>query len=156
MFYPFVPASSAGLVLCVNQGARSNKFAREQYAREQSEASSRASARRFSHASVRIERTSEYQLSLNRVLELSQRFQQELNPSQKGHWLELEDALLEHASRLNQAYFQAGAEFGRQSRRLRSRTHRALAQYRKAAAERGRDAEIISALADLIRKLASR
>ena len=74
----------------------------------------------------------------------------------KGWGADREDALLEHTSRLNQAYFQAGAEFGRQSARLRSHSHRAIAHCRKVAAERGLDAEIIGALAELIRKLAQR
>ena len=151
MFYQLVPASSAELVLCVNQGARSSKFDRRR-----GDARLRASNRRFSQAAMRIEATNEYQLSLNHVLELGQRFQAELSPSQKEQWLALEDALLEHTSRLNQAYFQAGAEFGRQSARLRSHSNRAIAHCRKVAAERGRDAEIISALAELIRKLAQR
>jgi hypothetical protein len=185
MFYQLVPAPSAELVLCVNQGARSSKLDRRH-----GEPRLRASNRRLSRAAMRIERTSEYQLSLNRVLELGQRFQAQLEPSQKEQWLELEDALLEHTSRLNQAYFQAGTEFGRQqfrkrefrkrgpgeggsakresakrtpgergspqSARLRPQSHRAIAHYRKVAAERGRDAEIISSLAELIRKLAER
>ena len=190
MFYQLVPAPSAELVLCVNQGARSSKLDRRR-----GEPRLRASNRRLSRAAMRIERTSEYQLSLSRVLELGQRFQAQLEPSQKEQWLELEDALLEHTSRLNQAYFQAGTEFGRQlsrrresrkrepgegepgeggspkresakrtpaergspqSARLRPQSHRAIAHYRKVAAERGRDAEIISSLAELIRKLAER
>jgi hypothetical protein len=151
MFYQLVPASSAELVLCVNQGARSSKFDRRR-----GEPRLRESNRRFSQATMRIERTSEYQSSLSRVLDLGQRFQADLDPSQKEQWLALEDALLEHTSRLNQAYFQAGAEFGKQSARLRSHAHRALAHCRKVAAERGRDAEIISALAELIVKLAQR
>jgi hypothetical protein len=151
MFYQLVPASSAELVLCVNQGARSSKFDRRR-----GEPPFRVSNRRFSQAAMRIERTSEYQLSLEHVLALGQRFQAQLAPAQKEQWLELEDALLEHTSRLNQAYFQAGAEFGRQSARLRSHSHRAIAHCRKLAAERGLDAEIISALAELIRKLAQR
>jgi hypothetical protein len=105
---------------------------------------------------MRIERTREYQLSLSHVLELGQRFQAQLAPTQKEQWLALEDALLEHTSRLNQAYFQAGAEFGKQSARPRSHSHRAVAHCRKVAAERELDAEIISALAELIRKLAQR
>lgn len=151
MFYQLVPASSAELVLCVNQGARPSKFDRRR-----GEPRLRVSNRRFSQAAMRIERTSEYQLSLSHVLELGQRFQAQLEPSQKEQWLALEDALLEHASRLNQAYFQAGAEFGSQSARLRSHSHRAIAHARKVTAERVRDGEIISALAELIRKLAQR
>jgi hypothetical protein len=195
MFYQLVPAPRAELVLCVSQGARSSKLDRRH-----GEPRLRASNRRLSRAAMRIERTSEYQLSLSRVLELGQRFQAQLQPSQQGQWLELEDALLEHTSRLNQAYFQAGTELGRQqsrkresrkrefrkrefrkrepgeggsakreatkraleergspqSARLRPQSHRVIAHYRKVAAERGRDAEIISGLAELIRKLAQR
>lgn len=160
MFYQLVPAPSAELVLCVNQGARSSKFDRRR-----GELRPRAVNRRFSQTAMRIERTSEYQLSLGHVLELGQRFQAQLDPAQKEQWLALEDALLEHSSRLNQAYFQAGAEFGRQqsgerglpqSARLGSHPHRAIAKYKKAAAERARDVEMINALAELIRKLARR
>lgn len=151
MLYQLVPASSSELVLCVNQGARSSKLDRRR-----GEPRQRASNRRFSQATMRIERTSEYQRSLSQLLELGQRFQAQLEPFQKEHWLALEDALFEHTSRLNRAYFQAGAEFGQQSARHRSHPHRAGAHRKDFAAERGRDAEVISALAELIRKLAQR
>jgi hypothetical protein len=175
MLYQLVPAPSAELVLCVNQGARSSKLDRRR-----GEPRVRTSDRRFSRAAARIERTSEYQLSLGQVLELGQRFQAQLDPSQKELWLELEDALLEHISRLNQAYFQAGAELGRRQSGKRETgerepgkrepgergspqsawfgppSHRGIAHCRRVVAERGRDAEIIRGLAELIRKLAQR
>lgn len=151
MRYQLVPASSAELVLCVNQGARSSKLDRRR-----GEPRQRASSRRFTQATMRIERTSEYQRSLTQVLELGQRFQAQLEPFQREHWLALEDALLEHTTRLNQAYFQAGVELGKQSSRLGSHSRRASAHRRDVATERGRDAEVISALVELIRKLAQR
>jgi len=164
--YSVVPGFSAELVLCVAQGARSSKFERHRV-------EPRALSRRLSHAAARIERTTEYQQSLDRVLELGQRFQQGLDAAQKERWLALEDALFEHTSRLHRAYFQAGAEWesrkvesrkvesrkerSRQASHLRSRSHRALGRCHKAAPERAtRDAETILALAELIVKLAAR
>jgi hypothetical protein len=75
---------------------------------------SRRAARQFARASARIERTSEYRDSLQVVLELCAELERVLAPTQRERWLALEDALLEHSSRLYRAYFRAGLEYGRQ------------------------------------------
>ena len=83
-------------------------------AASQRSASRRAVLRRFARASARIERSSEYRRSLQIVLELGGELERVLEPTQKERWLALEDALLEHSSRLYRAYFRAGLTYGRQ------------------------------------------
>lgn len=72
--------------------------------------SRRAVARQFARASARIERSAEYQSGFQLVLELAAELQGVLEPAQRERWLALEDALLEHSSRLYRAYFRAGLE----------------------------------------------
>jgi len=57
------------------------------------------------------------------VLDLGAELQRVLEPPQRERWLALEDALLEHSSRLYRAYFRAGVECGRE----RSAYERAVA-----------------------------
>lgn len=151
MLYTPLSGAAAELVLCVNQGTRSRKLARRHA--EQS-----ASRRSLSRAAARIERTAEYRLSLDQVLEHHQRFQLELDARQKESWLALEDALLEHMAMLNHAYHREGAE---QNRRLgwRLQSAHAAARVRSQEGKRGeaaRDAEMMAALADIIAKLAAK
>jgi len=48
------------------------------------------------------------------VLELGGELERVLEPAQRERWLALEDALLEHSSRLYRAYFRAGLKYGYQ------------------------------------------
>jgi hypothetical protein len=133
--YPRLNSPALELVLCVRQGARPRRF-----------------DHRLSQIAARIERTREYRRSLAQLLALGQQFQDTLDASQRQSWLALEDALLEHTSQLNQAYFQAGVELGRKAGHGR----RGRANVVSWGAERARDREIISQLAQMIRKLAAR
>jgi hypothetical protein len=72
--------------------------------------SRRAVARQFARASARIERSANYRHGLQLVLELAAELQRVLEPPQRERWLALEEALLEHSSRLYRAYFRAGLE----------------------------------------------
>jgi hypothetical protein len=51
---------------------------------------------------------------LHVVLELGAELQRVLEAPQRERWLALEDALLEHSSRLYRAYFRAGLECARE------------------------------------------
>ncbi len=114
-------------------------------------------SRRWSRIAARIERTSGYRRSLQQVLELGQQFQGTLDVSQRQSWLALEDALLEHTSQLNQAYFQAGVELGRRDLGRRAgHSRRARDPRVLGATERARERELISELARLIGKLVAR
>jgi hypothetical protein len=46
------------------------------------------------------------------VLKLAEHFQSQLDAAQRSHWLELEEALLEHVARLHRSYFREGITKG--------------------------------------------
>jgi hypothetical protein len=75
-----------------------------------------------------------------------------LDASQRQSWLALEDALLEHTSQLNQAYFQAGMELGRRAGHSRRARDPRLSR----GTDRARERELIGELARLIGKLVAR
>jgi hypothetical protein len=99
------------------------------------EPSLREKRRLLAAASARIEGTREYQNSLKSLDRLVASFREGLNEAESARWLEVEEAFLEHASRVNEAYFWEGA-------RARSA---ARARHERAA---------IAALADIIARLA--
>src|SRR5688572_21439969 len=84
---------------------------------------SRSSRRRLLAAAAgRIENTPEYLGSLAALQRLVTSFRKELNEAQNRRWLAVEEALLEHAARVNEAYFWEGtAAGGRESPRADSR-----------------------------------
>jgi hypothetical protein len=118
----------------------------------------------MSSVTARIERSGAYRRSLRQVLTLVDQFQQSLDAEQRERWLALEEELLEHVSRLNQAYFRAGVELGRRRGRGPPRApssgesgalparHGGAAKRRERLAE----ADLIGALARLILQLAER
>jgi hypothetical protein len=106
----------------------------------------RAIEHRLSRVTLQIEHSAECKASLQRVAELGEAFQRELDAPQRERWLALEDALLDHASLLHRAYFEAGVEYGQSSSRERAKT--------PARAEP--DADAVAALARLIIKLVGR
>jgi hypothetical protein len=87
--------------------------ARKRYARRLRHAQRRALLRRLSHVTAQLERTPEYRQSLQRLLDLGGQLQSVLDASQRERWLALEEALFEHSSHLQRAYFRAGVEYGR-------------------------------------------
>src|SRR5689334_3477984 len=87
--------------------------ARKRYARRLRHAQRRALLRRLSHVTAQLERTPEYRQSLQRLLALGGQLQSVLDASQRERWLALEEALFDHSSHLQQAYFRAGVEYGR-------------------------------------------
>ena len=60
-----------------------------------------------------LEQRRDYQRLLARLVRLSERFQRSLTAEQRGIWLALEDALLDHAWFLQGYYFRAGYELGK-------------------------------------------
>jgi hypothetical protein len=72
-------------------------------------------------ASARIEKMREYRRSLHVVQELVAAFRAELNETQNARWLVVEEALLEHAARVNEAFFREGARAGQASLARRQR-----------------------------------
>jgi hypothetical protein len=127
---------------------------------ERRQRGSRALSRRFASVATRIERSQAYQRSLKQVLDLAETLKKALGDSQREHWLALEEALLEHNSCLNEEFFYAGVELGRKKGRRRSVAPSHAAHVRPGARLAGResppDAELIRALAELIRALAGR
>lgn len=87
--------------------------ARKRYARRLRHAQRRALLRRLSHVTAQLERTPEYRQSLQRLLDLGGQLQSVLDASQRERWLALEEALFDHSSHLQRAYFRAGVEYGR-------------------------------------------
>jgi len=73
---------------------------------------SRLRRRLLADAAARVENTPEYLSSLAALQRLVTGFRQELNEAQNSRWLAVEDALLEHAARVNEAYFWEGAAIG--------------------------------------------
>jgi hypothetical protein len=122
----------------------------------------RASRRRLSGVTGRIERSAVYRHSLKQVLALVEEFQSSLDVQQRERWLTLEEALLEHVSQLNQQYFYAGVEHGRRTGKPRPADRSASSPTTRRshprADSRGRlaEADLIVALAQLIRELAER
>jgi hypothetical protein len=115
---------------------------------------------------LRLERTPEYRQSLQRLLDLGGQLQSVLDTSQRERWLALEEALFEHSSHLQRAYFRAGVEYGRSravealvsndeaqegesAERSRAAAARASANAESAALE----LQIVSALARWLGKL---
>jgi hypothetical protein len=64
-----------------------------------------------------IEGSRQYQRLVRQAAALSQEFQKQLNATQLGAWLSLEEALLELAAHGNEEYFKAGVAIGRRQRR---------------------------------------
>jgi hypothetical protein len=73
-------------------------------------------------AAARIERTREHRRSEQALHQLVAGFRAELTEAQNARWLAVEEALLEHAARVNEAYFWEGT---RASMRLGARHERA-------------------------------
>jgi hypothetical protein len=93
----------------VNMARRAHK----RYSRRLRHAQRRALLRRLSHVTAQLERTPEYRQSLQRLLDLGGQLQSVLDASQRERWLALEEALFDHSSHLQRAYFRAGVEYGR-------------------------------------------
>jgi hypothetical protein len=68
----------------------------------------RQKRRLLASAAARVEHTREYRRSLEALQELVASFRGALNETQRARWLAVEDALFEHASRVNEAYFWEG------------------------------------------------
>jgi hypothetical protein len=106
----------------------------------------RAIEQRLSRVSLQIEHSAACKASLQRVTELGEAFQRELSAPQRERWLTLEDALLDHASLLYRAYFEAGVEYG----------HDTSGERPSGTARSEPDADAVAALARLIIKLVGR
>ena len=100
-------------VLLFREGPVNARRARKRYARRLRHAQRRALLRRLSHVTAQLERTPEYRQSLQRLLDLGGQLQSVLDESQRERWLALEEALFDHSSHLQRAYFRAGVEYGR-------------------------------------------
>ena len=101
-------------VLLFREGpANTMRRARKRYARRLRHAQRRALLRRLAHVTAQLERTPEYRQSLQRLLDLGGQLKSVLDASQRERWLALEEALFDHSSHLQRAYFRAGVEYGR-------------------------------------------
>jgi hypothetical protein len=149
--YPAAPAALERL-LCVKQAV--SRRSRDIPSNISPSVGRRRLRRRLVQAAARIERSPEYQRSLTELAQLAASFQAELEPAQKGRWLELEDALLEHVARLNRSYFHAGAAWG--ERYGKSQRQPAGAVERDARRRARLDAQVMVALARAVIKLAKR
>ena len=107
------PAASELLLLFREDHVNSTRRARKRYARRLRHAQRRALLRRLSHVTAQLERTPEYRQSLQRLLDLGSQLQSVLDATQRERWLALEEALFDHSSHLQRAYFRAGVEYGR-------------------------------------------
>ena len=153
-------------VLLFREGPVNARRARKRYARRLRHAQRRALLRRLSHVTAQLERTPEYRQSLQRLLDLGGQLQSVLDASQRERWLALEEALFEHSSHLQRAYFRAGVEYGR-SRAVdalvsdseteeganAARSRAAVARASASAESAALELEIVSALARLLGKL---
>jgi hypothetical protein len=135
--WPLMPAGDA--LLFMNEAAGHPRLRRRRAKR-------RAIEQRLSRVSLQIEHGPECKASLQRVAELEEVFQRGLGAPQRERWLALEDALLDHASLLYRAYFEAGVEYGQSSSSGRPKT----------PARDELDADAVAALARLIIKLVGR
>jgi hypothetical protein len=151
--YPAAPAAVERL-LCVKQAVSRSRRSRDIPSTISPTVGRRRLRRRLVQAAARIERSPEYQRSLADLAQLAASFQAELEPAQRGQWLELEDALLEHVAWLNRSYFHAGAAWG--ERYGRSQWQAARAVERDARRRARVDVQVMVALAKAVMKLAKR
>lgn len=155
--YPAVSARAERL-LCVKQAVSRPRSLRDEPSmmrREQPrKVGRRRLRRRLAQATARIEKSPEYQRSLAELAQLAAGFQAELEPAQKGQWLALEEALLEHVAWLNRSYFHAGAAWGERSGRPQQASFPALERDPRRRARS--DADVMVALARAVMKLARR
>jgi hypothetical protein len=131
-------------VLLVGQASRPRYSRRRRAARR--------SQKDWEALALEFEQNQDYQQLLARVLALSARFQASLSREQRQHWLELEEALLDHSWLLHGEYFRAGFELGRRS----ARNRRAPAELAEAdpILTRRSQAALVEALLGLIQQLA--
>lgn len=132
--WPTLPPAAE--LLFVNEAPAQRRLRRRRARRRMIE-------QRLSRVAAQIEQIDELKSSLRRLAELGDDFQRGLDAPQRARWLVLEDALLEHASRLHRAYFEAGVKFGRGA--CRSNGEAPLEQ-----------ADAVATLAQLIVKLVRR
>jgi hypothetical protein len=151
--YPAAPAAVERL-LCVRQAVSRSRRSRDIANTISPSVGRRRLRRRLVQAAARIEGSPEYQRSLAELAQLAASFQAELEPAQRGQWLELEDALLEHVAWLNRSYFRAGAAWGERYGRSQRQPDRAV---EREARRRARvDVQVMVALARAVIKLTER
>jgi hypothetical protein len=151
--YPAAPAAVERL-LCVRQAVSRSRRSRDIANTISPSVGRRRLRRRLVQAAARIEGSPEYQRSLAELAQRAASFQAELEPAQRGQWLELEDALLEHVAWLNRSYFRAGAAWGERYGRSQRQPDRAV---EREARRRARvDVQVMVALARAVIKLTER
>jgi hypothetical protein len=145
-------AVSPELVLQVNE--------RPQFRRSVAPMGRRALRRRLSMVAARLERSVDYQSSLQRVLSAGEQFQRSLDEAQRSSWLALEDALHDHAWRSNRAFFRAGVEMGQELASTRARVPPRRTKSRpnpsRGANRSADDRAVILTLLDIIRRFTER
>jgi hypothetical protein len=142
--WPVLP--TADVLLFMNEAHAHRRWRRRRSKR-------RTFEQRLARVAEQVEHSEQYQASLRRVMELGRDFQSMLTEPQRAHWLDLEDALLEHTERVQRAYFEAGIEVGMRSR---DDTIEGPSQYRDSQGRdsQGRDSQGRDARADALSMLA--